>query len=493
MRIDIVVLLLAALVTQSARGKPAWMTHLKRIIVNVGRSMRRRPSRPPVIGADDDIRKPLAPEDLPDTEPSIEISASAGPGEEPPITREAPVHSVILPVVLVDNPFDLGRILSEQEDLDALNYLCAPKPRFTYECSGDQHDAYPEVGAFIASSSYSSVFVMGRSEAAGMPRPRDIKYQADCDQASAVHYDVATAVHPLFLDYSFGKAAAVHRLSAEPLFISPSSPMSSFKGVDPYFSGPNSSPSDVLNKLQFDIFDDRIPSEVTANCQLKGAVRYMVMERVGKCLNAHKLAASPVSPPEAIRIGIEVIGMLQRLHNDAGIIHGDLHSGNVCRRLEEPHSLVFIDFGFASSVTQERDGAGARFEAHPALSPWELEGHATARRDDVFKAVFLTAELMIGKEIYNKCWVGEADRIGWYDSACLLTWKTEGGYFKAGTADPIRAMVMDEGKSLPIHERLKSVHDMVMALTSVHATIDYEGIVTGLNDVLRLMDPVRVE
>ena len=332
-----------------------------------------------------------------------------------------------------------------------------------------------EVGAYIASSHYSTVFALSPARSR---YPLVIKYQGDCDTG-------ADATHPLLIDYWFARAASEHGLSPTPLFISPPRRMIRYCEVLSHCVGPAASKifledHGILNKLQFNVFNDDA-SVQARRCMANGQVRYMVMERVGECLDSR--LTNPLSPPEAVRVGIRVIRMLEELHQTARVIHGDIHPGNICSILggDPLTDLVFIDFGYASAVSDEGkcDGEKECLPAHPALTPWQLGNYGFNRRDDVFKAVYMIAGLMFGNllERNRKSICNRPDAVTSKEAyaACVYMWKTKGFFF-----NPIKSIRQ-------VHDALMGVHHMVMNLTHVTDAIPYPAIITGLKKAHKAM------
>ena len=342
-----------------------------------------------------------------------------------------------------------------------------------------------DVGEFIASSSYSTVF--------GLETPVGtdelvIKYQGDCDHEEG-------KVHRLMLDFWFAQAASVIGLSPKPLFISPAVSMADYCMEASHCRGHRDSGIEmrgagVLDKLQFNIFNR--DSKAATECRKGGMVRYMAMERVGDCLNMY--GTSGLDLGDSVRVGIRVIELLERLHNEAGVIHGDIHSGNVCRRsatTADPFDFVFIDFGMASAVGHEGEGDSERsaFPPHYSLTPWQLVGYGFNRRDDVFKAVYMVAVLMFGDDLserlHSSCLVASGKSEPKYGQ-CLLDFKESGAYFTR--IDSLFAGT--DARVDQLGSAFMRVHELVMTMTEVEAEIPYTRIIDGFNEVLRVIESV---
>ena len=348
------------------------------------------------------------------------------------------------------------------------------------------------IGEHIASSFYSTIFDIEGD------RPIIIKYQGSCPT-------VDNGVPPLVLDYRYGLIAAAAGAAARPLFLSPEAPMDGYcmragkcRGHKGALKG---------DKLQFDIFGEDTyetdPARPHATeYKRNGRVRYMIMERVGSSLNEELLMDPPMSPIKAIDFGIQLIQLLQNLHG-AGLIHGDVHPGNVCRRLENPNSILLIDFGGSTTLSKETDEIVFEFfeNENPTLSPWQLEGHAVARRDDVYSALFTLAGMMLGVRHRDSHMEAIRERAAakWgfrsrtvRGNREVLKWKRNGPLFKTHSFDPIAEMwpKVDRftiKKINEVHDGLNKIHKTVMDLKSVKTPIPYQSIVDQLQLVQELM------
>ena len=331
-----------------------------------------------------------------------------------------------------------------------------------------------QLGAFIASGNYSTVFALTSSR--GM-NPLVIKYQGDCETGS-------DGRHPLLMDYWYTRAASQHGLSPTPLFISPSERMIGYCDTTSHCMGPAASKDlletdGILNKLQFKVFNNAASIEAR-QCMALGEVRYMVTERVGECLDSR--LTNPVSPPGAVGVGIRVIGMLEELHEKAGIIHRNIHTGNICSILggDPLNDLVFIDFEYATAVSNEGECCG------------EIE---CSRRGDVVRVLFIVAALMfenlLGVDLTSTCTPTESaetipDEVL---EACEYLWNEEGSNFNGIESNT----QFTETQKEAIHRAVIGVRKIVTKIVDGTDEIPYRDIIIGLEEVRAGMAGVTFE
>ena len=300
-----------------------------------------------------------------------------------------------------------------QPDLDAA------LDAFTPLMGGEMHENVLgldsiTVGATIGRGRWSTVKAV-----IGQPRLA-LKYQLNCEQLNA-------ELHPLLMDYWLGVAAAKVGAAAMPAFVSPAA------ALPPYNTTAKS---------------DVVASETEwETCRAHGGViRYMLMERVGECLSVFEKRDTHgpyMSVHLATRVGIQVLSLLKRLHT-SGIVHGDIHPGNICQKLNKPGEMTLIDFGtglFVDAEITHRPVAGSLTWVHPAMSPWQLDGWGYSRRDDIYKLLFTMANLMIGESF----WAHPFLRPG-ANPKDLLEWKLTGCIFQNPYYDPIGAIPALSGK-----------------------------------------------
>ena len=319
------------------------------------------------------------------------------------------------------------------------------------------------IGPRLAQGRYSTVFAVEN-------RPDlIIKYQANCDS-------LGKWVHPLLLDYWLAQAAAESARRAGTV-----NPVALV-----FFLAPPTGLNTEFNPKT----DFRALEPETAECARNGGtVRFLVMERLDSCFDS-VVKEGLLTPADAIENARKLVDAVDKLHA-AGVIHGDIHQGNVCQRAATPSDVTFIDFGLGDFADAATDAIGSLPERGQEFrNPWQLQGKQGAMRGDVYDAIYLAAQLMLGKEVdrhgrklLKSLPVDPATGIA--DSTALLDWKLNGFIFRTPTFDPISLISgVDVGA---VETVLAEALARVTALGSVKDPITYAIIKFDLFRAARLL------
>lgn len=236
-----------------------------------------------------------------------------------------------------------------------------------------------ELESLVASTSSSTIF-----SASGFEEPVIVKFHTDC---FSLDDEVDRLIHPLAREYWFMKAI-------EPLGIAPRALTLSKPVAMPEAAATCSA------RIAFNLKSDR-----WALCHARGAqIRYLTTTHGGTSLSeiSKTFPLRKLPLVRAMDIGIELIRILQKLHA-VGVVHGDIHGGNVCER---EGKLSLIDFGKALFVSQHgysKDNMYGSFTFnHAYLSPWEMLGFRPSFRDDVYRALLLVSFLVNGEPLLHR-------------------------------------------------------------------------------------------
>ena len=141
-------------------------------------------------------------------------------------------------------------------------------------------------------------------------------------------------------------------------------------------------------------------------------VDYLVMEYLEGETLADRLARGPLPLKEALRVGVEIAGALERAHRE-GIIHRDLKPGNV---MLTRGGAKLLDFGLAktgaspivsvdAATMQHKDAPltaeGSIIGTFQYMAPEQLEGAGMDARSDVFAFGALLYEMITGSRAFS--------------------------------------------------------------------------------------------
>ena len=124
-------------------------------------------------------------------------------------------------------------------------------------------------------------------------------------------------------------------------------------------------------------------------------VTYLVREYApGSCLRQRIAEIGPVSPAEAVRIGVAALGGLAKAH-DRGVLHLALDPDDVI--VDEDGRVCLIDFGIGAAVAASRPTEAAALLGDEYLAPEQLAGTEPDARTDLHGIASLLFELLTGE------------------------------------------------------------------------------------------------
>jgi len=140
-------------------------------------------------------------------------------------------------------------------------------------------------------------------------------------------------------------------------------------------------------------------------------VDFLVMEYLDGETLATRLTRKPLTPDEALRIGIQVADALDKAHR-SGIVHRDLKPGNV---MLTKSGAKLMDFGLAKAgmaaamplgstfptQTQPLTGEGTILGTFQYMAPEQLEGKEADARTDIFAFGAVLYEMATGKRAFE--------------------------------------------------------------------------------------------
>ena len=338
--------------------------------------------------------------------------------------------------------------------MDAINSQSAPRLRHDTEWApliGSPVALAPvRLGSRMARTSQSTVFGVR-----GNPR-LVIKFQNNCR-------DLNDEIHPLLRDYWFLRRLVGLGVSPDVHFLSPPAKLA----------------FPMTTKTNFGMTHD-----LRSRCMNspRSSVRYMIIEKVGPSIftlikRAGDLATS-ISLVDAMTVASKAIRALQRMHM-YGVVHGDVHPGNIVKVAENSPEIRFIDFGFAF-LANEKAGKPEQVRAplstiHWFASPYELRGSRTSYRDDVFRAI-LVAALMMNGAAYTEYLYGLQE-----DGPAMLRFKDEDFLFTIPRGADVLASLPNRDS---VRHHLVRLLSIVRGLHGVDELPPYTAIQAELADII---------
>jgi hypothetical protein len=427
-------------------------------------------------------------------------------------------------VVLTNpNPADLkrelSRILSEEgHDSHALDFNCR---------EGSEWENSPFGPIQLVSSlavtdgskifnAYSAAFdhtMAPSSSSSGIPLYSLLKKKRKADVLEGGGTDKANLVIKYTNDYSARRwrNGAIHPLLHEYAFLK----VLQDSGIVPktyFLSGASNLPSVFppcqkvrsMNLRDAHLYQER----VTAGTQ----VRFMVQAKVGpsvndyfKRLNQSKAAAAERNlVVNAVAIAIKSLDLIRRLH-EHGIIHGDIHGGNIAfknplvRMTDSLRDLdlVLIDFGhavfFPDQIGTPEKVPPDLSLTHWYLSPWQLRNFRKGRRDDVIRVIDQMADWLSNGGVRSGfdalCSRGSSDLAKRLIAADIKEHLT---FFKPSALLKSQALegrkFFSPAKKREIQDRLELIRSSVFT-SCIHpdSTILYSQISTDLDSILSIL------
>lgn len=336
-------------------------------------------------------------------------------------------------------------LMCQQEALDEVNDQFTP-------VLGSKKEKIPELPDMslnepVATGITSRVFA---STALGLI----LKYQVDYPNSET------RCVDHLIPDFHFTREASAIGVAPEVIFLSPGKFL----------------PPRTTSKTAF-YMENRERSYLVRSGAM---VRFMVTRSAGKSLLKFAREQKGLSFQDAVDFGRRTVRLLQRLHSEAAVIHGDIHLGNVCFSNSDRSTLKLIDFGNAFRVSDETDKKWGFPKLHCQHTPWEASGYRYARRDDIYKAFSMIAQSSVGVRRY----VREAEQV-MMNRNDFIEWKRGIEMFKANNFDPVGSSPgLSEDQKTQIWRHLTNISGILNSLTSVKTEIPYQQIIDELDAIL---------
>jgi serine/threonine protein kinase len=293
-----------------------------------------------------------------------------------------------------------------------------------------------------------------------------LKYEINCDSVHGIHPLVREA---LMLNL-------LKDLDITPRFL--------------YLSGPLKFSLPLRIKTEVTLSDAAL--EKCANHK-RSSVRVIAMENAGPSVNDYvgKGAFGENGFPlhDALRITLDLLSIIEVLHS-RGIVHGDVHPGNVVIK-EDTGKVKVIDFGrafFSLDFEDKPVRIRAPFSSmHCLFSHWNIEGDRFGFRDDLFKALHVLAVLLMGRPFNEHCIALQDD----LNPFRLFLFKSARNYFQIpGLRDPVEeARYLDSDIRQLVKIHLNRAMDIARDQPDVNAPARIAEVRDQLQAALHLVSP----
>ena len=321
---------------------------------------------------------------------------------------------------------------------DEWNAEWTPNTRLTHQYSEN---------SFIGAIQITNVIHRGKmSVVARIPnhQGRLIKYEVNCEPKKSVH--------PLIRDFWYMNDANAIGIAPAALFLSPPSELCDYQE----------------GKCAFDMTDDDFE-----RCRNEGGIlRYMIMEEA-RGVSLHNFrrqkfhnSSGNMGIRNSLSIGAKLIDLIQRLHEDARVVHGDIHSPNVMIDYNDEtgnFTLQLIDFGLAfnnkAQGWPENRIRNPGYFYHQLHTIWQMEGYHWAPRDDIAKAFQVMAQMM-----HSFLYLDYEARVAEAGANFLRDWKNKQNWFVTPIFDPLQKFKTFQRIKDMITNQLFDLLQMVRAL-----------------------------
>lgn len=339
------------------------------------------------------------------------------------------------------------------------------------------------IPSFFSWSGWSNSFLPTIRTNTGHFVPNDlvIKYEWDC-----LEWKGPQSEHPLVAEYVMMKYIySKTQIGPEPIYLS---------HAFLYAENPN---------MKF--YRPFCPNENNPNPSL----RFLVMTQLGLDLAIYSSAVTILPPYLLFQLFHSCLVLLESMHS-LGLIHGDIHSGNIAFRSVE--TLTFLN-SLKANPTTGKPESGQVLEApsmwkdgrvdvtlldfglsqflpsttlkvpSPVLSKWELAGSPPSMRDDLFRLFEIMATVFQGESVLAI--------LNGQDEGAKKEWKNRANFFDLGETNSLTEMKMEKLKKLSVEKTLALMMKMLLKL-EFDELPDYEKLKNLCIAIIKLVKPKEV-
>ena len=306
-------------------------------------------------------------------------------------------------------------------------------------------------------------------------KPYVLKYTANCIEVDSESHLIQTNnspyIHPAIVESVFSNRASKLGLGPKMYSLSPPTTLCDtqegnchFRMTPTYYQDCATNPNSSLRFILMDFVD--------------GTNLY---------LYKRQFVNATVPIYKALIIGERLMAMVEKLHVEAKIVHGDIHGSNIMVKESDDGksvSLNFVDFGRATVNGRKSEIPinNPFWAIHFLFSPWEILGYTTAARDDVARAVQVIARLMFPLKYEEDEASGEDEDV--------LRRKLGKDFFNYAKYDPLSSLSgMDEGQKANVRFHLDLIAYLVQDMTDINSVPPYTAIRNALREAREIVEP----
>jgi hypothetical protein len=386
----------------------------------------------------------------------------------------------------LDKQTRVSALMQVSDDIE--NYKSAPQLSYSFEVVDAQFMPSGKPAILRVTDVITNRFETTIMEIYGMPS-KVVKYQANCRALIGSQIQL----HPILREYWISKY--VERESTKWLQLH--NPDVSLQISPRVFFV---SPPAALSMRKTSKTDFAMNGLIRSQCVTAGStVRYMIMERTGSnmedFMSLHNEATMRIEFGLGMKILYQLITRLKVLHS-IGVIHGDIHMGNIVRALGGSRDqFLIIDYGMASfydlskPLSEEPSFSIGTFQGSSILSHWEMKGYRRSFRDDILRAMITVGRIMNGPEYIEILQNAEGQADGLENLAKFFE---RGNFFAmpvAGGYNPLDDVenLTDDTRAI-ILKKLRDIRKHAQGISGVNMKPDYDYLLREVHHIQTFLE-----
>jgi hypothetical protein len=220
-------------------------------------------------------------------------------------------------------------------------------------------------------------------------------------------------------------------------------------------------------------------------------LRYLIIGKIdGMDLHQFRVARYPrgqMGLRDAAIIGSKLFRLLEILHVNATVVHGDIYPPNIMVMVPENMTdvsqvdLQFVDFGRAfivSATPLPERPVMPKIWFHQLCTHWQMEGYMWARRDDVMKTVQTIIQTM-----HPVAFLLHEISVKEKGLAFLMKWKMVERMYVSPSHNPVAVLQVSWGTKIRLYKLLDEFLAIARSLR-INTPIPYSTIIGILEEIV---------